>query len=486
MKRSKHNLSHYKLLTGDMGKLIPVTWYEALPGDTIQQQTSALIRLSPQVAPVMHPVQVRFHTFFVPNRILDPNWENFITGGDGFTEYEHPTIVPSTGTSSLADYMGVGANSQDIPVNAFPFLAYAKIWNEFYRDQDLQEEMDPTNPFLQFISWGKDYFTTARPWTQKGETVTLPVGGQAPIRGLGAAGGVWNETDRSAIETGGVDTTYALAKSSIGDGINQEMLMRGGQDGYPDVYADLGAAEQISVNDFRKGFALQRYAEARARYGSRYTEYLRYCGVSPRDSRLQRPEYLGGGKQTISFSEVLQTASDDIGQEQTPVGTLRGHGIAGSRTNRWRKYFEEHGIVMTLMSVRPKSIYNDSLHRSFLRSTKEDYFQKELQHIGQQEVYNNEVYGDPTDGMETFGYSDRYREYRELPSTVSGEFRNTLDHWHLARKFEEPPVLNEDFIRCNPSKRIFAEQTTNPLWCMVNHSIQARRQVSKSAGGKVI
>ena len=196
---------------------------------------------------------------------------------------------------------------------------------------------------------------------------------------------------------------------------------------------------------------------------------------------------MGGGKSTIQFSEVLQTASDDIGQEQTPVGTLRGHGISGLRSKNVKRFFEEHGHVITLMSVVPKSIYQDGLQRNWLRKDKEDYFQKELQSIGQQPVKVGEVYAeDPDRNNEIFGYQDRYSEYLTQPSGVSGEFRELLDYWHMARKFESEPALNESFIKCEPTKRIYAEQTQHPLWCMINNSVVARRMVKKTSVGKLL
>lgn len=254
------------------------------------------------------------------------------------------------------------------------------------------------------------------------------------------------------------------------------------------LVADLSSATGVTANEFREFFALQRYAEARARYGSRYTEYLRYLGVRPSDSRLQRPEYLGGGKQTLQISEVLQTAYDkDATDSASPVGTLRGHGITALRTKPTRRFFEEHGYVLTLMSVVPKSIYQDGIPRTFLKKYKEDIFQKELQSIGQQEVLQGEVDGKvAADVNNVFGYTDRYAEYTFTPSNVAGDFRDTLDFWHLARKFETQPALNEDFIKCNPSKRIFADQTSHPLWCMINNKVVARRMVKKVSVGRLM
>ena len=243
----------------------------------------------------------------------------------------------------------------------------------------------------------------------------------------------------------------------------------------------------VAAVDFREFFALSRYAEARARYGSRYTEYLRYLGVTPSDARLQRPEYIGGGKSNLQISEVLQTSPDETGVEDSYVGDMKGHGITAMKTRRTKKFFDEHGYVITLMSVIPKSIYQDGIAKTWLRKDKEDYFQKELQNIGQQEIVNAEVWADGTEeDQEIFGYSNRYAEYTTTPSTVSGEFRGLLDFWHLGRKFDNRPALNSTFVECNPSKRIFAVETNDVLWCMINNKVSARRLVGNSSIGRIM
>ncbi len=245
----------------------------------------------------------------------------------------------------------------------------------------------------------------------------------------------------------------------------------------PNLEADLTAASSVSINDLRTAFALQRYEEARARYGSRYTEYLRYLGVRSSDARLQRPEYLGGGKQTIQFSEVLQTGPDT---EDAGVANLKGHGISAVRSNRYRRFFEEHGLVISLLSVKPKTIYAQGSAKMWYRRTKEDYWQRELQAIGQQGILNRELYAASTAPEEVFGYQDRYDEYRRMESGIAGDFRNTLDYWHYARIFATPPALNADFVKAVPTKRVNAVQTEDVLWIMVRHNIQARRMLAAS------
>jgi len=485
MKRNKFSLSHYKLLSCDLGELVPCGLVEVLPGDTLQQATNALIRCSPLLAPVMHPVHVRIHHWLVPHRLVWEDWEDFITGGpDGMDASDFPTITFGGGSGaavgSLADYMGVTPGVNNLEVSALPFRGYAMIWNEWYRDQDLQTALTvdetsgadtTTSTALQNCCWEKDYFTSARPWEQKGPAITIPIGTSAPVLGIGISDGTVYASNATGYEES-PNTTNPAGNTWSTSSPNFRVL---GSGGFPNIRADLTSASAVTINALREGLALQRYEEARARYGSRYTEYLRYLGVRSSDARLQRPEYLGGGKQTIQFSEVLQTA-----EGTNPVGEMRGHGVSAMRSNRYRRYFEEHGYVFTLISAKPRTMYAQGLHRTWNRRIKEDFWQRELEHIGQQEVLNKEVYpahGTP-DG--TFGYQDRYDEYRRCESSIGGEFRSaTLEHWHLARVFSSAPALNADMVKCVPTERVFAVPSEDVLYVMANHSIQARRLLSR-------
>lgn len=482
MKRNKHSLSHYKLLTCDMGKLIPVGVYEVLPGDTVQQASSALIRVSPLVAPVMHPVSVRIHHWFVPNRLVWDGWEDFITGGPdgiGGDAGAYPAIPGGNSSAKdVLDYMGVPPLTDLGRCSALPVRAYNLIFNEHYRDQDLVPERLPEDLTLATVAWEKDYFTTARPWPQKGPDVSMPLGVTAPVVPDPANAPLMTGSGFSTPLPMEVNQTHLVfSQQGLGAG-NPLSFSRSG------LLADLTNATAANINDIRRAFALQRYQEARAMYGSRYTEYLRYLGVRSSDARLQRPEYLGGGKQTITFTEVLKTGATEDPAEA--IGTMKGHGIAAMRSRRFRRFFEEHGHVISLMSVRPRTMYNDGLEKMWSRRAKEDYWQKELEHIGQQEVMAQELWSTTSNLSTPWGYQDRYAEYRHLQSRVSGDFRNTLNFWHMGRIFTAEPVLNASFVSCDPTKRIHAVQNADVLWCMVNNSIQARRMVTRSTVGRVI
>lgn len=493
MSRFKHNLSHYKLLSGDMGKLIPVGCVEVLPGDTFQHASSVLLRVSPLVTPVMHPVTVRLHHWFVPHRLVwddsggaNTGFQAFITRGpEGTSAPTHPSITfNNAAVGSLADYYDVPTLvASDRAINALPFRGYALIFNEFYRDQDLVTALTidktdgadtTTNTTLQTIAWEKDRFTSARLSAQKGTAVSLPLGTEANIE--------LRTTPTAAMRARKTSDNTAAASIDVTTDANGDLL--GGAnnlriDPMDQLYADLTNATAANIRDIRWAFAIQKIKEIRAQMGSRYSEYLRYLGVVSADSRLSRPEYLGGGSQVIQFSEVLQQSNTTSGTPGTGVGTLRGHGIAALRSNRYRRFFQEHGYVHSFLSVRPKTLYGNGIPKHLLRASLEDYWQKELQHVGVVDVVNKEVYSADSGPNDVFGYIDRYDEYRREESRVAGEFRtSTLNSWHLARIFSGDVTLNSSFVGCDPAEsRILQSTSTDSLQIMVNHNLVARRLV---------
>lgn len=490
MKRNLFSLSHKVNLSCDQGELVPIGLVEVLPGDIFRHGTSLLIRLSPMLAPVFSQLNVTVFQFYVPTRICWDDFENFITGGpDGDDTSVAPTISFASGVAvgSLADYFGLPPGFSPLPaVSAIPFRGYAKIFNEWIRDQDLDDELvvstasgadTTTNTELQNIRWEKDYFTAARPFEQKGPGVTIPVGTSAPVALVSHT----SDTDPMLIRnaaTGAVaGSTQALETQGTTGNLRWAGAVNSVLDPNGRLYADLSAVTGIPISELRLANALQRFMEMSSHRGSRYVEYLlSRFGVRSSDARLQRPELLSRSKQVVQISEVLATAEGT----NTDVGDLKGHGIAGMRTNRYMRMFEEHGYVFTLMAVQPKTMYTQGIHRTWSRTDKYDYFQPETQFIGDQEILQREIYADNATKNDVFGWTPRYQEYREQPNRIAGEFRqNSLDFWHQARIFSSAPALNAQFVRSNPTERIFAVPGQDVLYVTANHSLQARRVLAR-------
>ena len=400
MKRSTHDLSYTHNLSLDMGTLVPLGAVDVLPGDSFRSRLSALVRVAPLAKPVMHPVDIRVHNWFVPNRLIWEDWEDFIVGNEGGKTY--PTITPATAAETvLYDHMGVEPVT-GVAFDALPIRAYNFIWNEFYRDQDLAAERglsiaegadSTTDTDLARIAWGKDYFTTARANAQQGSSVEVGFSaGSIPVSGIGIrnhGASAFYTNNKTSMDTS-VGMTGWRSDASPGASGEAEVIIEEGTTSYPDVRVDLSnASGGIDINDLRNAISLQRIAEAREFFGSRYQDYLRWYGVNPRDGRLSRPEYLGGGRQTISFSEVLSTAEGAT----VGVGELFGHGIAGLRQRPFRKMFEEHGWFISLMSVRPRGIYQNGIPRRFMRRDPTDFWHRELELLPWQSIPETEVYG---------------------------------------------------------------------------------------------
>jgi hypothetical protein len=374
----------------------------------------------------MHPVHATIQHYFVPYRLIMDDWESFITGGEtGADSTTFPTITLTPTAGSLADYMGLPLGTS-ISVNALPFRAYALIYNEIYRDQDLQTALTidttdgadtTTSTVLKKVNWSKDRFTSSRDSSQKGAEISLPLGTEAPIYGK-----------NMDFDNGEDSANYPQVRDAAGTGANLRLLNASGgnlfgnstSSGTGELVADLSTATAASINDLREAFALQSFAEHRMMFGGRYNEYLKFLGINYSDGRLDRPEYLGGGRETVQFSEVLQTGVDST---DAGLGNLGGHGITAVKSNRFRRFFEEHGLIISLMCVKPKPMYHQGIHKMWSKTTKEDFFQYELEGIGQEEILNKEVYVGHTTPDGVFGYQNRYDEYRFAVDTVAGDFR---------------------------------------------------------------
>lgn len=473
------DLSHDKKMSMVMGTLTPTSVIECIPGDNIRMSTAQMVRLAPMIAPVMHQVNVFHHAFFVPNRIIWNNWEDFITGGeDGDNTSVFPTVVFNAGSvvpGCLADYMGIPQTDVAQRTSAIPFFGFNKIFNEYYRDQNLQNKLpssaiDGTNTDLRDDlvlepprrAWEHDYFTSALPFTQKGAEATIP---------LGSANGMnfIDPTDEFQAGPGGVNVVISRDGPPNNFKAFQEMQLNGGGTGPVEV-----SLQSTSINDLRNAFRLQEWLEKNARGGTRYIESIEsHFGVKSDDARLQRPEYLGGSKSPITISEVLQTSGNDA--EPTPQGNMAGHGISVGSQNGFTVNVKEHGYIITIMSIMPKPAYFQGIPKHYIKFDKFDYYWPSFAHLGEQPIQNREIYANTSTPEDTFGYTPRYAEYKYQSSTVHGEFRTTLDFWHMARKFATAPALNSDFIECDPTSRIFAVTGEETIYAHVFHKIKARR-----------
>ncbi len=494
MRSALHNLSHAVKFSADMGMLIPFGLVEALPADVIDHSAAALIRTQPLLAPVMHEVDAKIHHWFVPTRTIWDGFMDFITGGpDGNDNTVAPYIdMPAVGGAtigSLADYLGVPTGVNSLRVSALPFRAYATIFNEYYRDQDLQTELvvshgdgadTTTSTALQYGCWEKDYFTSARATPQKGPAVTIPLLGTAPVLGIGKLNGNFPTTSQTVRESNNSSRTYNRSSGIDGSAADNQVFIEGTAQtsGWPMIRADLSAASGVDMEDLRLAAALQRYQENLSRFGSRYVERVMAAfGIRPRSLELDLPLYIGGGQQKISISEVLATAEGTT----VDVGDMKGHGITAMKSNRYRFPVPEHGYILSLLVIRPRTNYIQGLNKLWSRDTKEDFYQPELAYLGQQPILNKELYAAHTTPNGVFGYQDAYDSYRYIESRVAGEFRDTLDFWHMARKFSSDPALNADFVKSNPTNRIYAVPSADQLYILARHRISAKRRVIKYA-----
>lgn len=524
-KRSTFINSYNRKFSFKSGKLIPALVKEVLPGDKFKLNAQAFVRQMPMVAPMMHEQNLNFSWFFVPSRLVYDDFETFITGGeDGlqtpakpYLEFEElmssaffPGIKDLTELSSLPDYMGLpvtqfeasihdniagGIKPYGMKIDAMPFRAYQLIYNEYFRDQNLQTEIPIKKTGgkvvypefndlvkLRSVCWKKDYFTSALPFAQRGPEVTFSLGETADLKLYSVDGQIADENSYIAstkirrqspsvlegtvsitnTSAGASDSSF-LSQSGLGTQQNSGAVL----DVTTNTKADLSSATATSINELRRLARLQEWFEAKARGGGRYIEQiLSMFGVVPDGGKLQRPEYLGGGTMPFVIDSIAQSSSSD--SQPTPLATLGGKGTSAGSLGIKTKEFREHGYLFCLVFARPKTAYQQGLPKMFSRFEAIDYYWPQFARLGEQEVKNQELFVDKDDmryNELTFGYQSRYAEYKYTPDTIAGQLKTTLNYWHMGRIFDgsteeyeslNRPSLNSQFVECHPTKRIYA------------------------------
>ena len=455
--------------TFDAGYLIPIYVDEVLPGDTFNLRATLFARLATPLYPVMDNMHLDTFFFFVPNRLIWNNWQKFMgqqdNPGDSISYVVPQQVSPAGGyaVGSLQDYMGLPTVGQvgvgnTVSHAAFWPRAYNLIWNEWFRDENLQNSVvvdkgdgPDTVSNYTLLRRGKrhDYFTSALPWAQKGTAVSLPLGTSAPVAYTGIA-----QSSALSVKNTSTGAQNVLNASAVtGNYVLGNATMPGNTTA---LFADLSQATAATINQLRQSFQIQKLLERDARGGTRYTEIVRaHFGVISPDARLQRPEYLGGGSTPITVNPIAQTSGTNASGTTTPLGNLAAMGTALAQGHGFTQSFTEHGVIIGLASVRADLTYQQGLHRMWSRSTRYDFYFPAFAMLGEQAILNKEIYCDGSaNDSNVFGYQERWAEYRYKPSQISGLFKSTsagtIDGWHLAQKFTSLPTLNTTFIQDNP------------------------------------